>query len=285
MKLAKLLTLAFVASVSLHLMAQQANATASQSTSANAAGTSVNDSTHANIQAQADGPAATAETMRPVKGELQGKLDTKSAKVGDRVEVKTSEAVTCADGTVIPKGSRLVGHVTAVKAHEKESADSSMAIDFDHAELKGGQSIAIRSEIESLAPPVSVIVANSMANDDSFGGSSMGGARTGNGGPMSGGSVASLSGMSDTAIRTASDMDATVLSSGHVAGNTIASAGDRAEMVTRASGGMGIHATAISGMMLSGRTGGQVSGTLTSAKKNIHLDSGSQVVLGVAAAK
>ena len=43
-----------------------------------------------------------------MSGELQDKLDSKTAKVGDSVVVKT------ADGTEIPKGTKLVGRVTDV---------------------------------------------------------------------------------------------------------------------------------------------------------------------------
>ena len=56
--------------------------------------------------------------MSSVSGELEGKLDSKTAKVGDRVVLKTTEKVQTSDGTVIPRGSRLVGHVTQVQAHD-----------------------------------------------------------------------------------------------------------------------------------------------------------------------
>src|ERR1017187_9501376 len=42
--------------------------------------------------------------MSAVTGELEGKLDSKTAKVGDRVVLKTTEKVQTPDGTVIPRG-------------------------------------------------------------------------------------------------------------------------------------------------------------------------------------
>ena len=54
-------------------------------------------------------------------GELDGKLDSKTAKVGDRVVLKTMDKVQTSDGTVIPRGSRLVGHVTEVQAYDPEA--------------------------------------------------------------------------------------------------------------------------------------------------------------------
>src|ERR1700722_5524880 len=65
-------------------------------------------------------PAATQETsaveMSPVSGELLSKLDSKTAKAGDSVVVQTKTSVKTADGTEIPKGSKLVGHVLGAKA-------------------------------------------------------------------------------------------------------------------------------------------------------------------------
>ena len=51
-------------------------------------------------------------------GELEGKLDSRTAKVGDRVVLKTTEKVLTADGTVIPRGTRLVGHITQVQPRD-----------------------------------------------------------------------------------------------------------------------------------------------------------------------
>jgi hypothetical protein len=282
-------------------MAQQADAAARQSASANAAGARVNETTKAGADAQAgrsgaqmsgaaSGSVTAADEMRPVKGELVGKLDSKSAKEGDRVEVKTRESVKTADGTVIPKGSRLVGHVTSVQAHGSGSANSQMAIAFDRAELKGGQSLAIQSEIRSVAPPMSAVAAGSMESEDDFGGSAMGGggrtargARVGGGGLLGGATSASAGELASTTQRASSGLDATagetVRATGHVAGG----AGERAGLAARATSSVGAHATGIPGVMLAGSGSGSASGTLSATKKNVHLDAGTQMELGVAA--
>ena len=91
--------------------------------------------------------------MQPVKSELVSKLDSKTAKAGDSVVVKTKEPVKTADGIVIPKGSKLVGRVTTVQSHSHGSKNSAVAICFDHAELKGGKTMPIESVIKSVAPP------------------------------------------------------------------------------------------------------------------------------------
>ncbi len=106
-------------------MAQQASTTIEQSATAdsrlhesanaNAAAQANRGGAQANGAAEATGSTGTAkistgsaasasEDMRPVSGDLQGKLDSKSAKPGDPVILKTNDKVRAADGTVIPKG-------------------------------------------------------------------------------------------------------------------------------------------------------------------------------------
>jgi hypothetical protein len=202
MKTASLLTVALISFASVSLMAQQASATAQQSTSADGNGTHVNGSSSTSGNAQvnrqgaqvsgsgsssasssargvgaASGSGGAGMEMRPVNTELVGKLDSKSAKAGDPVVVKTTEATRTADGTVIPKGTRLMGHVTSVQAHEKGNAESHMAIAFDRAEMKGGQSLPIHSEIRSVAPSASAMAMNSAQSDDSLAGGGLGGGR------------------------------------------------------------------------------------------------------------
>jgi hypothetical protein len=105
--------------------------------------------------ASPNSPAAEAQApvieMSSVKGELVSKLDTKTAKTGDSVVVQTQSSVKTADGTEIPKGSKLVGHVLAAKSSEAGD-NSQVALQFDHIELKGGQSVPIHSQIQSIAP-------------------------------------------------------------------------------------------------------------------------------------
>src|ERR1700753_151141 len=62
----------------------------------------------------ASAPEAASVPMSPVNVELVSKLDSKTAKTGDDVVVKTKSTVKTSDGTEIPKGSKLMGHVLAV---------------------------------------------------------------------------------------------------------------------------------------------------------------------------
>lgn len=109
------------------------------------------------LAAQVPAPATEPQSdpaMRTVTGELAQKLDSKSARAGDRVVIKTRSSVRTADGTEIPKGSLLIAHIAAAKSAESgdPNANAQIAVAFDSIELKGGQNFRVRAEIKSLAP-------------------------------------------------------------------------------------------------------------------------------------
>ena len=97
-------------------------------------------------------PEAPTAPMSPVNGELVNKLDSKTAKNGDSVVVQTKTSVKTPDGTEIPKGSKLVGHVIAA-APSQPGQNSQLALQFDRVELKGGKTMPVHSQIQSISPP------------------------------------------------------------------------------------------------------------------------------------
>jgi hypothetical protein len=249
---------------------------------------------------QANGSESGSAGMLPVKCELVNKLDTKSAKAGDQVVVKTTESFKTASGTEIPKGSRLLGTVTEVQAHGSDSPDSHVGIRFDLVELKGGQSLAIHSEIRSLSLPVSTVAAGSLGGMDSMGsmgggGNGMGNARGGmaGGGPAggtlggaAGGAGGAMGGAASNAGRTAGTMNSAADDTTQATGRPAGSPSEAAGTLSGGAAGSGTaHATGIPGVMLAGRgsAASSASGTLSASKKNVHLDGGTQIVLGVAA--
>ncbi len=228
-------------------------------------------------QTQATNTAPAVE-LKPVKAELVKSLDSKSAKPGDPVVAKTREAVTTANGTAIPKGSKLVGTVMLVKPHSNQQQNSELAVKFDHAELKGGQAVPIHSVIQSLSPP-----AEEMASPaDAMAGTPM--ASTPTGGASAGGGAAS------TGSR--SSMPSTGSAPGGAAPGTAAqtSAGGQGSaggpvpgQVVAGSGPNAIRTTSIPNVYLASNANGPVSGTMFSAKSNVRLDGGTQMVLDIAA--
>jgi hypothetical protein len=220
----------------------------------------------------ATSPAEPAAAMSPVAGELMNELDSKTAKAGDRVVLKTKSAVRAADGTEIPKDSKLIGYVVAAKPTSATDANAQLALQFDRVELKSGQILSIHSEIQALSPPARD-AANARADAAAPSPSPSSGGRSP--GDMYG---SSPSPMADTRIGSGglgSETSSNVPASGTLVGRT---------------GNIAIRATSIPGVLLAVIEGGhqdprraQSSGILLGAKRDIHLDQGTNVVIGVAA--
>ena len=327
MKSIKLLALTVAVSASLPLMmAQQVNTQANENASGSTAGAQMNQSasggagakgSRGNVQAggsaassltavspgrerasaAGEGTASGSAEMRPVTGELESKLDSKTAKPGDPVVLKTSKKVQTADGTVIPKGSRLVGHVTEVQAHEKGHAESQLGIAFDRAELKGGQSMSIHSMIESVQPNPGAVAESSMANEGGLdapmvsgggsvgGGGMLGGGRAGGGGLVGG----TVNGATSATGRVGSDLGSStsgaMRTTGNLSGNATGSLAGGVGGAAQGASSLGMRASGLPGVMLNGDATGSASGMLSAANKNVHLDSGTQMVLSIAAAR
>ena len=115
-------------------------------------------------------------------GELQSALDVSRARVGDRVVLKTTEAVKQNGRTVLKKGSRLVGRVTDVRRRARGGADSSVTVLFDTV-----QSGSLTSPISLTIDSVSRANARARAGDEEFGAEA--GARTSARGGSSGGGL------------------------------------------------------------------------------------------------
>src|SRR5262249_33525579 len=108
-----------------------AQTTSPQNTPAPATSSQTNPQT-----AQPNQPAATSGQIGFAPGtvllaELTKSIDAKKAKQGDPVDAKTAIDLTRNGQVVVPKGAKLVGHVTDAKPKQKGESDSSLSIAFD----------------------------------------------------------------------------------------------------------------------------------------------------------
>jgi len=211
--------------------------------------------------------------MSPVNGELVSKLDSKTAKAGDSIVVQTKSSVKTADGTEIPKGSKLVGRVMGV--HPSAAGDNSQVVlQFDHFELKGGQNLPVHSQIQSITP------AGGAASASASGATSA---------PPAGGSSNPSTSGSNAGSTASGAPQSTGAASGAAAGNTATP--PAAGTVVARTGNIAIATTSVPGVLLANNAPGQTdprmaqaSSILLGAKQDIQLDGGTQIVLGVATA-
>lgn len=292
MKTARFFAMAFIAAASIPaasipLIAQEAGADSSEKTVYAPQGP----------MGFGDASASHSWEMSSVTGELEGKLNSATAKVGDRVVLKTTEKVQTADGTVIPRGARLVGHITQVQARDATHRFAQLAIAFDHAELKNGQSIAIFTLIRGVNPSPGVMGMSSMNSDGPMSGmgdptsrGAMGGGGVtpggGRGGRSGGGQPGTLGGVQGTPAtttpigdRTGANPDPNPQGAVELAGH-----GDLNENVGahQATAARAIpHPTAIPGVMLAGNSA--ASGVFLASMKDIQFESGTEMQLGIVA--
>jgi hypothetical protein len=224
----------------------------------------------ASPNASAASSQAPAVEMSPVTGELVSKLDSKTAKTGDSVVVQTKASIKTADGTEIPKGSKLVGHVLAAKP-SAAGDNSQVALQFDHFELKGGQNLPVRSQIQSITP------AGGAASTSGPGAMS---------GPTAGGSSNPSASGANGGSRASGAPQGTGADSAAAAENGPPAAGT----VVARTGSIAIATTSVPGVLLANNAPGQqdprmaeASSILLGAKQDIQLDGGTQMVVGVAA--
>ncbi|MDT5156965.1 MAG: hypothetical protein QOC61_2030 [Acidobacteriota bacterium] len=122
-----------------------------------------------------------------LSGELQNTLDVSKARVGDRVLLKTTEAVRSNGQTLVNKGSQLVGHIADVQRRAKGSAQSSVTVLFDTLQ-SGSLSTPISVTIDSITNASTRAHANGDDTDAEASASSRTSARSSAGGSSASGS-------------------------------------------------------------------------------------------------
>src|SRR6266436_2370221 len=98
------------------------------------------------------GPAVTIplSTGTAINASLVGSLDSEKSKPGDVVNAIVTEPVVYQRSVLIPKGSRIVGHVVRTGNDGEQSA--ALFVEFDSVALKNGQTAQLNAGIQALAP-------------------------------------------------------------------------------------------------------------------------------------
>jgi len=104
------------------------------------------------------GQASGAPRIAPgsiIPVQLTKSIDAKKVKTGDEVEARVTQDLKAGSGElVVPKDTKVVGHVTEVQARSKEQKESQVGIAFDHAVMKNGGEVTLPMSIQAIiAPP------------------------------------------------------------------------------------------------------------------------------------
>ncbi|HXJ06472.1 MAG TPA: hypothetical protein VNH65_15310 [Candidatus Acidoferrum sp.] len=265
----------------------QSSTSTSADVSKQGAQASANGSTSASGSANAGANSAALAGGSTFNAALSAPLDSKKCKQGDPVKARTTEPAKSGGKTAFPKGTKLEGHVTRASSRAKGDSESAIGIVFDRAILKNGEEVPLNVAIQAIASTqTSAAVAGS--DFDSMG--SAGASAVGSG--MAGGR-GTLGGVASTAGGAAGAITNTAANVGGTAGGALNSAGNAAGGVSGTSKGAigGLNSAGqltsgsqgvfgLNGLSLSSAAANSTQGSLiTSAGKNVHLESGTRMLL------
>ena len=263
-------------------------------TSAQTSGAAGTNRTQASGQASAGTSASTNDTGSVAAGtalnaELSQSVDSKKAKAGDPITARTTEAIKKDGQVVIPKGTKLIGHVTRASAKSKGDADSALAVQFDRAILKDGREMPLQATVQALAvePRVAAVGPEDLQPAGNIEGGAAGAGSAGNRGVVGGvGSTvgAAASGAASTVPRTTENatgaVNSTVSSAVNANGRAETGLSTSGELLPTSRGVFGLN-----GLNLNANAANSTEGSvITSAGKNVHLDSGTRMLLVTQAA-
>lgn len=190
-----------------------------------------------------------------IPAELSKSLDAKKAQPGDKFEAKTTIDMLSHGQIVIPRNSKIEGHVTSAKARTKESPDSALGIVFDRILIKDGRELPMQAAIQAIATPL--IINNDAPGTPAAIGTAPPGPQSGNVG--------------------AAEAPGTALSSSPqipsmAAPSTAAPARPGGALTSESQGAVGMKGTVLI-------SSAKEANVITSSSHNVHLDSGTQLML------
>ena len=194
-----------------------------------------------------------------IPAELAKTLDAKKAKLNDEVVAKVAEDLLAHGQIIIPRGSKIIGHVTEVKSRSKTEPQSTIGIVFDRLLLKDGRTMPLQVAVQAIRGPVRPASTMDSEMGGNAGASSIPGRVTDGMDPIGG--ARSYPNSSDTHPNipgpTAGGDKPTNASTGGLSSSTHGVVG-------------------LSGLSLTSSAQGSV---FSSTSQNVHLDSGSQMLL------
>ena len=200
-----------------------------------------------------------------IPAQLSKSIDAKKAKPGDKVEAKTTMDLLSHGQVVIPRDTKVIGHVTEAKPHSKESPESSVGLSFDRISLKDGRELPMRSSVQAIGRSL-----NSFASPGGDAAGAAPGAMPSSGAPDTRGTMGGSTGGSSRPNGPGSYPSSSPQQL--PSGASPSAAGSAGPVLDAHSQGV----IGIKGLQLN--SSGQTS-VVSSENNNVHLDSGTQLVL------
>jgi hypothetical protein len=216
-------------------------------------------------EANASASASSAISGQTVPAQLSKPVDARKNKPGDEVVAKTTQDVKSNGQVVIPRGSKIMGRVTEAKARTKGQNQSSLSLAFDRAILNNGTNVPVSFAVQAIGSSTMGLQAEEQPLAASAGSASMAApTATRASGGLVGGVGATAGGVTNTAAGTTGSL-------------------------SRASGVGGVASVPLSAtsqgvvgmpnLNLVSATSSSTANKITSNSSNVHLDSGTEMIL------
>jgi hypothetical protein len=213
-----------------------------------------------------------SETPRIAPGsvipvELTKSVDAKKVKAGDQIEAKVTQDLKTGSGELlVPKDTKVLGHITEVQARNKEQKESQVGIAFDHAVMKGGDNVALPMSIQAIIGP------QTQNSDNNGGGSAEPTSMPNSGGMYPGSNGARSGGMGGTS---------SPMPSSTTTGNEWPTKGQTNAKTHPPITGDTQGVVGIANLKLSAGANATEGSVVSSEKNNVKLDSGTLMLLRV----
>ena len=236
--------------------------------------------------AQAGDSSATLAQGTEINATLTHPVAADKAKPGDEVSAKSLKDIKSGGKVIVPRGARLIGHVTRARPHGGGAAGggatSELGIVFDRAVLKDGSVVMLNGAVAAIGSAGAAGAAGgSTLNSGAAGAGSMagsGGGGGGAGGGLAGAVGGTVGGVASTTTGAAGNVGATVSGAAGAASRSAGAVGG-----FDASGGLKSGSRGVFGVrdldVAAAASGGAEGSVITSAKRNVRLESGTQMLL------
>lgn len=222
--------------------------------------------------AQKQGRQIDLQSGTQLAAQLEGTLDARHVKPGDRVVLKTTQAVKQNGQVVVQKGARLIGRVTDVQQQTKSTAESRIGLLFDRLR-SGSNEIPITASILSITQTRTRAQNDNGAMETDTMTQSSTSARSSSSAPRSGGSGGLLGGVGNTVGGVVNTTTSTVGSTTNAVGSTVGA-------TTSTAGNL---SGSLSGLQITQSSSASAEGgsTLSLSGRNLRLESGTTFNLAV----
>lgn len=197
-------------------------------------------------------------------------LDARRSRVGETVQARIEQDVKQGGTVLLKKGTQLTGHVTEARSRAGAQGESRVSVTFERALLPNGQSIPFHASIVALSAPRS---ASGTGSDGAAAtpASARAGAPAGNLTSTAAAPAGAAPNMSNAVSSTSSGTaNAAVRSPGAVGGPT-----SSGRLSSTSKGVFGLEGLSLS----SAKSKASQGSTIVSTTKNVHLNSGTEMLL------